>query len=219
MKTVTRFLIALVLLSATCSRRRKAGSSPTRPFTTTRSPSPMKSDLWVVGAKGGVAARLTTFPGTESFAKFSPDGKWLAFTATYDGAQAVYLMPAEGGAPVRLTYNPGGAQVIAWTPDGTEVVFRSMFENVVGRDPNLYSVERQGRRPERAARSTAASSSASSPKSTSSSIAAAATRSTTGSATRAASTRTSGSTTPWPRRIRPSRTTSARTAIRCGPAA
>ena len=55
-------------------------------------------------------------------------------------------MPAEGGAPVRLTYNPGGAQVVAWTPDGTEVVFRSMFENVVGRDPNLYSRQRQGRR-------------------------------------------------------------------------
>jgi tricorn protease len=108
-----------------------------------------ESDLWVVSAKGGVASRLTTFPGTESFAKFSPDGEWLAFTATYDGATAVYLMPADGGAPVRLTYNPGGAQVVAWTPDGSEVVFRSMFENVVGRDPNLYSVSVKGGAPVR----------------------------------------------------------------------
>ncbi len=108
-----------------------------------------ESDLWTVNAKGGVAARLTTFPGTETMAKISPDGKWLAFTASYDGAQAVYLMPVEGGAPVRLTYNPGGAQVIAWTPDGTEVVFRSMFENIVGRDPNLYSVGIKGGAPER----------------------------------------------------------------------
>ena len=108
-----------------------------------------ESDLWVVSAQGGTATRLTTFPGTENFAKFSPDGKWLAFTATYDGASAVYLMPAEGGAPVRLTHNPGGAQVIAWTPDGAEVVFRSMFENVVGRDPNLYSVKVKGGAPER----------------------------------------------------------------------
>jgi tricorn protease len=108
-----------------------------------------ESDLWVVGAKGGVASRLTTFPGTESFAKLSPDGKWIAFTATYDGAQAAYLMPVGGGAPVRLTYNPGGAQVIAWTPDGTEVVFRSMFENVVGRDPNLFGVKVKGGAPER----------------------------------------------------------------------
>jgi tricorn protease len=108
-----------------------------------------ESDLWIVGAQGGTAARLTTFPGTESFAKFSPDGKWLAFTAAYDGLQAVYLMPAEGGAPTRLTYNPGGAQVIAWTPDGSEVVFRSAFENVVGRDPNLYAVSIKGGAPMR----------------------------------------------------------------------
>jgi len=108
-----------------------------------------EADLWAVSARGGVAARLTTFPGTENFAKFSPDGKWLAFTATYDGAPAVYLMPAEGGVPKRLTYNPGGAQVIAWTPDGTQVVFRSAFENFIGRDPNLYAVSVKGGAPER----------------------------------------------------------------------
>jgi tricorn protease len=108
-----------------------------------------ESDLWIASAQGGTAARLTTFPGTESFAKFSPDGRWLAFTASYDGAAAVYLMPVEGGAPTRLTYNPGGAQVIAWTPDGTEIVFRSAFENFIGRDPNLYSVSVKGGAPVR----------------------------------------------------------------------
>jgi len=108
-----------------------------------------ENDLWIVGAQGGTACRLTTFPGVETFAKFSPDGKWIAFTATYDGAQAVYLMPAEGGAPVRLGYNPGAAQVLGWTPDGAAVVFRSLFENVVGRDPNLYTVSVKGGAPRR----------------------------------------------------------------------
>jgi tricorn protease len=149
MRNVLRVLLAVCLLSAAAF-----AAEPGRFFTypTIHNDTIVftyESDLWTVSAKGGAASRLTTFPGTESFAKLSPDGKWIAFTATYDGAQAVYLMPVEGGAPVRLTYNPGGAQVIAWTPDGSEIVFRSMFENVVGRDPNLYSVKVKGGAPER----------------------------------------------------------------------
>ncbi len=108
-----------------------------------------EGDLWQVPAGGGTAARLTTFPGPETYPRFSPDGRWLAFTASYDGLQAVYVMPADGGEPKRLTYNPGGAQVVGWTPDGQRVVFRSMFENVVGRDPNLYTVRLEGSAPER----------------------------------------------------------------------
>jgi tricorn protease len=106
-----------------------------------------ENDLWTVSSQGGLATRLTTFPGNEFFAKFSPDGKWLAFTASYDGAPAVYLMPAEGGSPTRLTYHPGGAQVIAWSPDGMEVIYRSGLENYINRDPALYSVNRKGGAP------------------------------------------------------------------------
>ena len=38
------------------------------------------------------------------FARFSPDGKYIAFTGQYDGNTEVYLIPAEGGIPKRLTY-------------------------------------------------------------------------------------------------------------------
>ncbi|HXG82639.1 MAG TPA: hypothetical protein VNI84_01305, partial [Pyrinomonadaceae bacterium] len=37
------------------------------------------SDLWVSPASGGAATRLTAHPGMEVFAKFSPDGRWIAF--------------------------------------------------------------------------------------------------------------------------------------------
>jgi len=108
-----------------------------------------EGDLWLVGAQGGTASRITTFPGVEYYAQFSPDGKWIAFTASYDGAPAVYLMPAEGGEPKRLTHNPGMARVLGWTPDGEKIFYGSIFENVVGRDPNLYFVRKHGSAPER----------------------------------------------------------------------
>jgi hypothetical protein len=58
-------------------------------------------DLFTVPATGGVARRLTSDVGFEMFARFSPDGKTLAFTGQYDGNTEVYVMPAQGGVPKR----------------------------------------------------------------------------------------------------------------------
>jgi len=108
-----------------------------------------EGDLWLVSAAGGVARRITSAPGNELSPKFSPDGKWIAFTASYDGGQNVYVIPSEGGEPVRLTYLSAPAQVVCWTPDGQRIVYRSYIENYIGRDPNLYFVNKNGSAPER----------------------------------------------------------------------
>ncbi|HKF53991.1 MAG TPA: hypothetical protein VKJ45_01055, partial [Blastocatellia bacterium] len=63
-------------------------------------------DLWSVSRSGGTARRLTSNPGSEDFPKYSPDGRWIAFTGDYDGNRDVYVIPAEGGEPRRLTYHP-----------------------------------------------------------------------------------------------------------------
>jgi tricorn protease len=75
-----------------------------------------EGDLWEVGVDGGMARRLTTHPGEETHAAFSPDGKTLAFSANYEGPTEVYTMPATGGLPARRTFE-GGAEVVGWTPD------------------------------------------------------------------------------------------------------
>jgi tricorn protease len=61
--------------------------------------------LWSVPRDGGNARQLTT-GGHESGPRFSPDGKFVAFTGEYDGNMDVFVMPAEGGEPRRLTWHP-----------------------------------------------------------------------------------------------------------------
>lgn len=87
-----------------------------------------EDDLWIVPIEGGVARRLTNDPGVEGWAKFSPDGRQIAFTAQYDGGIDVYVMPAEGGVPRRLTYHPASDRVLDWWPDGKSIYFRSTRE-------------------------------------------------------------------------------------------
>ena len=108
-----------------------------------------EGDLWLLSDSCGKAARLTSYPGDEYAAKFSPDGQWLAFTGNYDGQPAVYLMPAAGGEPRRLTYQPGSVQTVAWTPDGQRVVFRSNLEQAASRDSKLFWVKVDGTAPEK----------------------------------------------------------------------
>jgi tricorn protease len=91
-------------------------------------------DIWIVDANGGTARQLTSHEGIELFPKFSPDGKWIAFSGEYSGNRQVYIIPVEGGTPTQLTYYndvgimpPRGGfdyQVLDWTPDGKNVLFR-----------------------------------------------------------------------------------------------
>jgi tricorn protease len=107
-----------------------------------------EGDLWETNISGGTAIRLTKHPGSELLAKYSPDGKYIAFSGNYDGPQSVYLMPSNGGEIKRLTYTPGPSQCVAWTPDNKNIIFRSMMDVFISRDPNLYSVSIDGSAPE-----------------------------------------------------------------------
>lgn len=77
-----------------------------------------EGDLWQVGINGGAALRLTTHQAEESRPAISPDGKTIAFSASYEGPTEVYTLPLDGGMPARQTFEGANALVVGWTPSG-----------------------------------------------------------------------------------------------------
>jgi tricorn protease len=93
-------------------------------------------ELYSVSKVGGIARKLTNDVGYEMFAKYSPDGKTVAFTAQYDGNTEVYIMPSEGGIPKRLTITAtlsrddisdrmGPNNIVMGWKDNQNIIYRS----------------------------------------------------------------------------------------------
>ncbi|HEX3552733.1 MAG TPA: PDZ domain-containing protein [Thermoanaerobaculia bacterium] len=111
-------------------------------------------DVWIAGAQGGAARRLTSGEGDEVFPKFSPDCKWIAFTGQYTGTRQVYVIPVDGGTPRQLTFHndigvmpPRGGfdnQVMGWTPDGRQVLFNAHRTPYSDRNARPYLVPAAG---------------------------------------------------------------------------
>lgn len=111
-------------------------------------------DLYKAPINGGEAIRLTSHVGYEMFARFSPDGKTIAFTGEYDGNREVYSMSVNGGEPVRLTYTSTNSRddlgdrmgpnnmVMGWNPDGKTIIYRNRTGESF--DGLLWTVSKDG---------------------------------------------------------------------------
>jgi tricorn protease len=104
------------------------------------------NDLWKSSTNGGTAIRLTTDDGYESSPHFSNDGKWIAFSAQYDGNVDVFIMSSEGGEPQRLTYHSSVDIVQGWTPEGN-ILFRSNREGRPTQTTKFFTVSPKGELP------------------------------------------------------------------------
>ncbi len=116
-------------------------------------------NLWKVERNGGTANRLTVDDGFDIMPRFSPDGKTIAFTGSYDGNIDVYTIPADGGTVKRLTFHSDVVKeatlrwgpdnmVVNWTPDSKNIIFlsrRNTYNSWFGR---LFSVPVEGGLPE-----------------------------------------------------------------------
>ncbi len=113
-------------------------------------------DLYTVGSAGGTARKLTNDIGYEMFARFSHDGKTIAFTAQYDGNTEVYTINSQGGIPKRITYTatlnrddvadrmgPNNL-VMGWMNDNKNIVFRTRKKSFNSFNGSLYTVNIDG---------------------------------------------------------------------------
>jgi len=106
-------------------------------------------DVWIVAKEGGTAYKLTSAKGTELLARFSPDGKQIAFSGNYNGNVDVYVMPSMGGLPKRITYHGMPDRLIDWYPDGRSLLFASSRESGKQRFSQFYKVSKDGGLPEK----------------------------------------------------------------------
>ncbi|NPD84535.1 protease [Lentimicrobium sp. L6] len=112
-------------------------------------------DLYTVAKTGGIARKMTNDEGFEMFAKFSPDGKSIAFTGQMDGNTEVYTMAAQGGQPERLTYTAtlgrddvsdrmGPNNIVMTWKDNENIVFRSRKQTFNSFKGSLFMVNIDG---------------------------------------------------------------------------
>jgi tricorn protease len=101
-------------------------------------------DLWVSDRDGSRPVQLTSNPAAEFAPHFSPDGRWIAFSANYDNNTDVYIIPVEGGQARRLTWHPAADIVTGWSPDGKRVLFVSNREVANSRSGQFYEVSVNG---------------------------------------------------------------------------
>jgi dipeptidyl aminopeptidase/acylaminoacyl peptidase len=118
-------------------------------FVSNRAPDPDDvhgNDLWAVSVEDGTVRRLTDTPGPEFGPEFSPDGRWIAYTAgvrpvnTRDSPMEndqLWVMPAAGGAANNLsTVLDRRVRDFQWSGDSRLLFFRAENEGSV----HLYRV-------------------------------------------------------------------------------
>jgi tricorn protease len=99
-----------------------------------------QGDLWLVNEDGTNARRLTVHTARDANPKFSPDGRWIAFSSNRYGNNDVFVIPAAGGEAKQLTFHSGGDVVVGWSRDSKRVLFSSARGRVFGGTPNLLEV-------------------------------------------------------------------------------
>jgi eukaryotic-like serine/threonine-protein kinase len=109
-----------------------------------------RRDIWVMPLDGDRRARpLLTTDADEWGAKFSPDGRWLAYVSNETGRNEIFIRSVAATAGRKRLSSEGGSTP-AWAPNSRELFFINGDQlavvtvdgerNPVGRDRVLFKV-------------------------------------------------------------------------------
>ena len=87
------------------------------------------TDVWVISAEGGKLTKISDHDESDNQPRWSPDGKWIAFTGEIHDRDhpRIFLAPSTGGTPSVPVANgldliPGGLE---WSDDGKSIYFET----------------------------------------------------------------------------------------------
>jgi tricorn protease len=119
----TLFAAALLLVAATPAFGREARLVRYPHYHNGRVVFTYLGDVWTADENGQNVQRLTVNRARDVYGRFSPDGKWIAFSSDRNGNMDVYLIPAGGGQVKQLTNHSSDDTVLGWSADGRSVLF------------------------------------------------------------------------------------------------
>jgi tricorn protease len=132
-----RNVLSLAMLLSVCASAREAKLVRYPHYHQGRVAFSFLGDVWTASENGSNLQRITANPARDVYPRFSPDGKWIAFSSDRNGNLDVYVVPSEGGQAKQLTFHSADDIVLNWTPDsraaisGTAAIFPEIWSMLI----------------------------------------------------------------------------------------